>query len=403
MSNWQKEKEVLLEGLSGKRRNVLDTVLENQRRYLNEQAADGTTGTANITRFDKVVMPLVRRVEPATVAMELVGVQPMNQSIGIVNSLRVRYSSDVGKGGGDVEVKAGEEASGVNVYEKYSLIAQGAAYDSSDALTPWEQTLALESQGGNEMDLEMVKKTVETKTRRLQAKWSLEADQDARSMHGLDIEQEMVAALADQIVREKDRELFNTIAELAGTVEAFDFAHADGRYSGEKFTALSIGISSLSNQIGAKTKRGGASWMVVSPNVLTAMRHANNGSFTPATEGNLSNSLFVGTYNGTIRVYIDLYATSDTILLGYKGNSELDTGLIYSPYIPLMRSDVLTDTQTYNNQVSLMTRYALTSFTDQADSLGTSPDFYARAQVANLQLGFMTPSSEGGGSTEGDD
>lgn len=392
MSNeWQKQKEVLLDGLTDKRREITEVLLENQRKaVLTEQMSASGTGTANLARFDKIAMPLVRRVVPATVAIDLVGNQPMNAPVGIVQTLRVRYSETVKNGAGDEDVvTAGDEASGVNVYQKYSLLASGEAYDAPDARSAYEQTLALESQIGRQMNLDIVKKSIEAKTRKLHAKWSIEADQDSKALYGIDLESELVAALSDEIIRELDRELLDRLSNLAGTVKSFDFANADGRYASEKFTALAIGVSDLSNQIAVKTKRGGATWMVVTPNVLTALRHANNGSFTPAT-GDIKaySSLFAGTYNGNIRVYVDLYGSGDTMLLGYKGSSELDTGFVYSPYIPLMKSDVLINPETGNPQVSLMTRYALTEFTDTADSLGNSADYYARANIANLRLGF---------------
>ena len=384
---WADTKNILLEGLSGKKRELTETLLENQKKYLTETAAAGVSATGNFARFDKIVMPLIRRVTPATIAMELVGNQPMNGPVGIVNSLRVRYAQTVAGGG----PTASDEASGMVVYNKYSMIAAGEAYTASDARTAAQITAALEGQAGYEMNLEVVKKTIEAKTRKLQAKWTLEAQQDAQALHGLDLESELVSALSDEIIRELDRELINELTSLAGTVKAFDFAAADGRYASEKFTALTIGISDLSNQIAVKTKRGGATWAVVSPNVLVALRHANNGAFTPATASSdisPSSTLFVGTLNGTVRVFVDIYASSETILLGYKGSSELDTGYVYSPYIPLMQSQVVIDPATMDPRISLMTRYALTSFTNASTDLNNSANYYARGTVSNLLLGF---------------
>jgi len=190
----------------------------------------------------------------------------------------VRYAKTISAGG----PTADDEASGVVVYDKYSLIAAGEAYTASDARSDNDILLALESQGGYEMDIEVVKKSIEAKTRKLQAKWTIEGQQDAQALHGIDLEQELVTSLSDEITRELDRELLGDLTNLAGTVKAFDFSLADGRYASEKYTALTIGISDMSNQIAVKTKRGGATWAVISPDVLVALRHANNGAFTPA-------------------------------------------------------------------------------------------------------------------------
>ena len=384
--NWNEQKEILLDGLSTKQRNITSALLENERTHLVETAAAGVTATGNVARLEKLVMPLIRRVTPATIAMELVGTQPMTQPVGQITSLRVKYAKTIATGG----PTADQEASGVTVFDKYSLIAAGEAYTASDARTEAQITAVLESDGGNEISLEIVKKTIEAKTRKLQAKWTIESDQDAKAMHGIDIEQELVAAVSDEIIRELDRELLNELTALAGTVKSFDFAAADGRYSAEKFTALTIGMSDLSNQIAIKCKRGGATWMVVSQNLLVALRHANNGSFVPATaSGDLSpqNTLFAGVFNGNVRVFVDIYATGDTILMGYKGSSELDTGFVYAPYIPLMQSGVITDPDTYDPRMGLMSRYALAKFDNSTTDLGNSADYYGRATVSNLSLG----------------
>jgi len=384
--NWNEQKEVLLEGLDTRQRKITSALLENEKTHLVETAAAGVTATGNVARLEKLVMPLIRRVTPATIAMELVGVQPMTQPVGQITSLRVKYAKSIAGGG----PTADQEASGVTVFDKYSLIAAGEAYTASDARTEAQITTVLESDGGNEISLEIVKKTIEAKTRKLQAKWTIESDQDAKAMHGIDIEQELVAAVSDEIIRELDRELLGELNALAGTVKSFDFSLADGRYASEKFTALTIGMSDLSNQIAIKCKRGGATWMVISQNILVALRHANNGSFVPATaSGDLSpqNTLFAGVFNGNVRVFVDIYAGSDTILMGYKGSSELDTGFVYAPYVPLMQSGVVTDPETYDPRMGLMSRYALAKFDNNTTDLGNSADYYGRATVSNLSLG----------------
>ena len=385
--NWEEVKGTLLEGLNSKQSQITSVLLENQKKYLTETAAAGVTATGNVARLEKLVMPLIRRVTPATIAMELVGTQPMTQPVGQITSLRVRYAQTVDTNSPTAE----DEANGVAVYDKYSLLAAAETdYTALAARDAAAQTAFLEADGGKEMNLEIIKKAIEAKTRKLQAKWTIESDQDAKAMHGIDIEKELVAALSDEIIRELDRELIGELTALAGTVKSFDFSLADGRYSGEKFTALSIGMSDLSAQIAIKSKRGGATWMVVSQNVLTAMRHAGNGSFVPATASSdlsPSSTLFAGTFNGSVRVFVDIYATTDTILMGYKGSSEIDTGFVYSPYVPLMQSGVVTDPTTFDPRMGLMTRYAFTKFDNASTDLNNSADYYGRAVVSNLSLG----------------
>lgn len=392
--NWEEKKAKLLEGLDGTQRAVTSSVLENTKKEMDrlyETAGADNTHTSKFARYDRLFMPLVRRVTPSLLSMDLVGNQPLDGPVGMVRTLRVLYADDVAAGAGSTSVTAGDEASGQTVYQKYSLIASGEDYDASDSRTNEQITNALEAQGGYAMNMEVMKQTVEAKTRKLQAKWTLEGDQDAKALDGLDLESELVSALSDEISRELDRELIDELNNLAGITDSFDFAQADGRYAGEKFTALTVGFSDLSNRIAKATYRGGATWMVCTTNVLTAIRNASNNTFTPATaSGDFSprDTLFVGTFNGNVRVYVDLYASGDYVLMGYKGSSELDTGFVYSPYVPIMSSGVVRDPTSFDPRISLMTRYAFTKFTDTATSLANSPDFYARATLTNLKLGF---------------
>lgn len=404
INSWADYKAALLDGLGEKQNRMLSVMMENvhkeniaaisssteQNRVVIESTAAGSTVTNNISRYDMIFMPLVRRVMPSLLAMDLVGVQPMNSPRGIVRTLRVRYSQTTEDAGNNVIVAAGTEASGRNVFSKYSKLALGADYDAVDAMTPAQQTVHLEGNRGKPLDLQVVTQATETMSRKMSASYSLEAADDLNAFDGLDIESELSAALGDEIQRELDRELLGELTGLAGTVETFDFAFVDGRYAGEKLAAMQIALDNLSAEIAIKTKKGGATWMVVSQRVFTGLKNASNGSFVPANGGNLtpSSTLFVGTFGGNVKVYVDPYAASDYVLMGYKGSAEIDTGFVYSPYIPLSSSGVVRNPETGDHRVLMRTRYALTKFTDTATSLGNSADYYARATISNIQLGF---------------
>jgi hypothetical protein len=408
LKSWSDYKANLLEGLSEKQAAMVGTMMESTHKenlldkdphntvLVNESTSVGSTTTGNITRYDTIFMPLIRRTMPALLAMDLVGVQPMSTPRGIVRTLRMRYSETTNDtSGGTPVVTAGTEASGQVVYEKYSKLALNGDYDDVDALDPFEQTEYLEGNRGKPMDLEVLTQSVEPMSRKLSAAYSLEAADDLQALDGLDIESELSQTLGDEILRELDRELLGELNGLAGTVEAFDFANVDGRYAGEKLAALTIALDNLSAQIAMKTRKAGATWMVVSQRVFTALKNASNTSFVPvnnftATNGGdlrISSSLFVGMFGPNVRVYVDPYAVTDTVLMGYKG-SDIDTGFVYSPYIPLQSSGVVRNPETGDFRVMLRTRYALTKFTSTATSLGDSPDYYARATIANLELGF---------------
>ena len=406
--NWSDYKEALLEGLDEKKSKMLNVMMESSHKeniktedghntVVMESTAPGSTVTSNISRYDMMFMPLIRRTMPALLAMDLVGVQPLSGPRGIVRSLRFRYSQDTETtaGSGINAVEAGTEASGQVVYDKYSFLALGGAYDEVDLLNPFEQTVYLEGNRGKPLDLEVVTDTVETYGRKMSAAYSLEAADDLQALDGLDIEAELSQSLGDEILRELDRELITELHGLAGTSVPFDFVNVDGRYAGEKLAAMNIAFDNLSAEIAIKTRKAGANWMVVSQKVFTGMKNASNSTFTPAVmfqaanngELGISSSLYVGTFGAGVKVYVDPYAETDVVLMGYKG-SELDTGLIYAPYIPLASSGVVRNPETGDSRVMLRTRYGLHKFTDTATSLGNSADFYARATIANIQLGF---------------
>jgi hypothetical protein len=94
-SRWGETKEALLEGLNGTRRNSMNVILENTRRYLKENASAGSTAAGNIATLNRVILPVIRRVMPTVIANELVGVQPMTGPVGQIHTLRVRYANSL--------------------------------------------------------------------------------------------------------------------------------------------------------------------------------------------------------------------------------------------------------------------------------------------------------------------
>jgi hypothetical protein len=402
MKNWGEYKAALLEGLNEKQSAMVGALMENAHKenlsvvdahntIMVEAVDAGATATGNISRFDMMFMPMIRRTMPALMAMDLVGVQPLQASRGIVRTLRTRYSEEtLATAGGAVTVAAGTEASGTVVFDKYSKLVLGGDYDDVDALNPFAQTSYMEGNRGKPMSIDVVTDSVETMSRKLSASYTLEAADDLAAYDGLDIESELNMSLGDEVLREMDRELLAELNALAGYVTSFDFATADGRYAGEKFAALSVAIEALSAKIAQVTKQSGASWMVISPKLFVAIKNASNSTFIPAGSGNLelSSSLFVGTFGGNVRVYVDPYAATDSVLMGYKG-SEINSGLIYCPYIPLTSSGVVRNSETGDFRIMMRSRYGLYKAIDPVKSLGNASDYYARMNVSNLNLGYV--------------
>ena len=91
-SRWQDTRQALLEGLSGTKKSVMATTLENTRKYLIEAAGTGATSAGNVATLNRVILPVIRRVMPTVIANEIVGVQPMTGPVGQIHTLRVRYA-----------------------------------------------------------------------------------------------------------------------------------------------------------------------------------------------------------------------------------------------------------------------------------------------------------------------
>ena len=383
-SRWTETKEALLEGLQGNKRSVMAATLENTRKYLAESATAGATSAGNVATLNRVILPVIRRVMPTVIANELVGVQPMTGPVGQIHTLRVRYSDTfAGTTGG--ATTAGEEAlSPFKIAEGYSGATTGKP----------ASTAALEGVAGNKLSIQILKQTVEAKTRKLSARWTFEAAQDAQAQQGIDIEAEIMAALAQEITAEIDQEVLRSLSTLAGTAAlTYDQAAVSGTatFVGDEHAALAVQINRVSNLIAQRTRRGAGNWAVVSPTVLTLLQSATTSAFARTTEGTFeapTNTKFVGTLNSAMKVYVNGYAESDDVLIGYKGSSESDAPAFYCPYIPLMSSGVVLDPATFEPVVSFMTRYGYVELTNTASSLGNAADYLGKVGVTSANLRF---------------
>lgn len=391
--NWSETKEVLLEGLSERKKAVMAPLLENQKQYLIETADAFTSSAGAIGNFQKIVIPMIRRIIPNTIASELVGVQPMSGPVGLAYSLRFLFAdaTDVPPPGpGAEDIAPGDEVFGNNSKTKRWYSGNVVAGTATGTSAP---TADFEAYGGKRLKLEILKQTVTAGSRKLQAKWTVEAAQDLSAQHGLDLEAEITAALSNEIVNEINDEIINDLIGLAGTVETFDMSGAFTgvpNYVGDRHAVLGVLINKVANEIARKTRRGAGNWIVVSPLVASVLQSASKAVFAPAVQGSFdapNGTRLVGTLNGAIKVYTYIFHDQGTepVLIGYKGGTgEMDTGYFYCPYIPLMSSNVVIDPATYNPQVSLMTRYGKATFTNTSTSLGNSADYYGRVNVANL-------------------
>jgi hypothetical protein len=383
-SKWSETKTALTEGLAGNKKKTMDVVLENTKRYLSESATAGATSAGNVATLNRVILPVIRRVMPTVIANEIVGVQPMTGPVGQIHTLRIRYADT---SSGTTATVPGEEA--------LSPFKIAEAYSGDNASTKAASTAALEGNAGKRLSIQILKQAVEAKSRKLSARWTFEAAQDAQAQQGIDVEAEIMAALAQEITAEIDQEVIQSLRSLvSGNTETFDQAAVSGTatFVGDEHAALAVLINRVANNIAARTRRGAGNYAVVSPTALTILQSATTSAFARSTEGTFeapTNTKFVGTLNASMRVYVDGYAQDNTsVLIGYKGSSEADAPAFYCPYIPLMSSGVVLDPSTFEPVVGFLTRYGYIELTNTASSLGNASDYVGEVAITNGNLKF---------------
>ena len=169
---WGETKEALLEGLKGTRRTTMAIILENTRKKLVETATGGATAAGNVASLNRVILPVIRRVMPTVIANEIVGVQPMNGPIAQIHTLRVRYAETMNDTSAfDTDTVAGDEA--------LSPFKIAVAYAGDSTTGKASSTASLEGAPGRKINVQILKQTVEARTRKLSARWTFEAAQDA--------------------------------------------------------------------------------------------------------------------------------------------------------------------------------------------------------------------------------
>jgi hypothetical protein len=232
-------------------------------------------------------------------------------------------------------------------------------------------------------DLESV--TVSVSERKLRAQWSPELAQDVAAFHNIDAEAELTALLSEQVAAEIDREILRDLRKGAAWNLRWDYngwrrLSLTTSYTQKDWNqTLITAINQLSAQIHKSTLRGGANWIVVSSEVSAIFDdleyfHVSNAS--PEQDQYNMGIERVGTLAGRYQVYRDPYFPPNTILLGHKGTSLLDTGYIYAPYVPLQLTPTMYNPFNFTPIKGIMTRYAKKMVNNR---------FYARITVDGVR------------------
>jgi len=416
------------------RRNVTAAILENQERamiaegsqsqFMTETAANATG--ANVANWNPVLISLVRRAMPNLMAYDICGVQPMTGPTGLIFAMKSKYKKT--KGGatdgnealfgealtpfsGDSSITQTGEPSGLNGLTDATATGNGLDDERTGPIVGGGYTTAAAEALGNtgtdfaEMGFTIEKAAVEAKSRALKAEYTIELAQDLKAIHGLDAEAELANILSVEILAEINREVIRTVNSQAKTGAStantavngiFDLStDADGRWSAEKFKGLLVQLDREANVIAKETRRGKGNVAIVSSDVATALVASGMLDYAPAIAANLqvddTGNTFAGVINGRLRVYIDPYAVSDYVTVGYKGTNAYDAGIFYCPYVPLQMVRAVGEND-FQPRIGFKTRYGMASNpfvgTTPSPGLATAKtnQYYRIFRVDNLMV-----------------
>jgi len=342
------------DGITDRRIRVATAImLENQEVHIKE-----TTYSADLASFPKLAVPMVRRTFPVLLANQVVGVQPMTGPVGLAFALRYYPGDSHGA------YTAGSTELGYNTIEGgYTGTGIGTENNVRGVHTSAGERLG--DGGGTNfktVNMKIEKSQVEARTRKVLSQWSLEEAQDLKNVHGMDMDSEMLDILSYEIVSETDRELIQRLRAQAyvGGTSSWDCSASDGRWEMERYMTLYNHIVKASNTVAISTRRGPANWAIVSPTTCSMLEALNGFIYNPnmSQVNELSTIPLIGTIDKRIKIYCDTFATTDFAMLGYKGISAFDSGIIYCPYISMLVKRVDQDA-TFQPRLMVMSRYAI--------------------------------------------
>ena len=478
----------ILEGITdATTRENTSVLLENQARHiLNEsaktQSLNEDTAVGNLGTFQKFAFPLVRRVFPELIANKIVGVQPMQGPVsqvfylgndrshnGTAESVYGKYdltykgnvaSALAADGGGESldDRVASTDTSSMDVSSLADNLLNTVGADiakyPNDVLKGWSTSAGVDLAGAQipELNFHIEQQAVIAGTRKFRALWTIEAAQDLKAYHNLDLERELTELLSKEIQLEIDRELIEDLRMVAYNVKGssnyngfkrsdLDLGNpnnfpgsdhwmeentggnypSDGkwqygftgktsdtgyaaesnvyfvdlattalglapRHVGQAYANLVAAVNFAAQDIYKTTLRGAGNYIVTSPIVAAMLQSAAKmeGGLESKEAGQLGNNVkYKGKWMGMYDVYIDPLYPEDEMLIGYKGQSAMDAGYVYSPYIPLQMLPTIVDPETFQPRKGLITRYGKTEITPASR-------FYRIIRIVGADSRFLT-------------
>ena len=243
-----------------------------------------------------------------------------------------------------------------------------AATVAESFMVAWSQydSLELETEIA-EVTFELSDVTVAAEERKLRATWSTELSQDVAAFHNIDAEAELTAILSEQVAAEIDREILRDL-RVSPWVKNWDYngwrrmGGFSTNYTQKDWNQTFVtAINQLSAQIHKATLRGGANFVIVSTELSALLYDLEYFHVTDASSEQVNYSMGIeriGSIQGKYQVYVDPYAPHYSAIIGHKGDSLLDTGYIYAPYVPMQLTPVMYNYNNFGNVRGIITRYA---------------------------------------------
>ena len=361
------------------KRAVTAIVLENQEIALKEASvAGGSAATGNIDNWDPVMISLVRRSTPNLLAFDIAGVQPMKGPTGLIFAMKSNYAD--GTAGLDGTRNTADDVAPTEALFNEPNTSFSGKMDTATA----------EGTTFPEMGFSIEKSTVTAESRQLKAEYTIELAQDLKAVHGLSAEAELASILSSEILGEINREMIQTINTQAVTGANFDASiggtgTSAGRWEVEVYKNLITHIDKEANAIALATRRGKGNFAIISSNIAAALNATGSvqyGNTANTGLADVTGNLFVGTLNGGIKLYVDPFATTDYVTVGYKGTNSYDAGIFYCPYIPLSMMKTMGEND-FQPKIGFKTRYGMTHnpFTSGNANSNT---YYRNFSVAGL-------------------
>ena len=278
-------------------------------------------------------------------------------------------------------------------YHKQPADTSRGDFEASSGLSSNPET----DVGIPEIDISMRSVAIVAKTRKLKAVWTPELAQDLNAYHSVDAEAELTSLLSEYVSMEIDLEILDMLRlNAAAKTERWsarvgyeydslnsNFSQSSGESNaytkGDWFQTLGNKIQSVSNAIHQKTLRGGANFIVVSPEVSTILESIPG--YSTSSDGDSTSKQYAmgvqkaGMINNRWTVYKNPYQFENTILVGFRGSNFLETGAVYAPYVPLIMTPLVYDPKNFTPRKGVMTRYAKKI---------VRPEFYGKVIVADV-------------------